>query len=127
MIKPSSPYLMANSVPRAKFCQLFPSAVSVQSVPRFFANPYPPLVSLSPLPKHMYVFVEDLKRLAADLESTDDKAAVVRRYERALVAKGQVCCDLSSGLGFIALIYLEVCASIRKAGEKGENRQRGHT
>ena len=75
----------------------------------------------------MYVFTKDLERLAVDLESTDDEAAVVRRYERALVAKGQVCCELLSDSGYIALTYLEVCASVRKVGEKGENWQRGYT
>ena len=38
----------------------------------------------------MYVFVKDLERLVADLESTNDEAAVVRRYEHALVVRGQV-------------------------------------
>jgi len=68
----------------------------------------------------MYVFTKDLKQLRADLRATDDKAAVVQRYEDALVAKGQVGVIL---VGFLFLSYSrpEVRASVRRAGEKRES------
>lgn len=36
------------------------------------------------------MFTKDLKQLTADLEATDDKLAVVRRYGDALLAKVEV-------------------------------------
>ena len=97
-IRLSSPYLMANSVPRVKFCQPFRSAVCVRICPTSYPTLTPPLVSLSPLPKQMYVFTKDLEQLAADLRTVDDKAAVVQRYEDALAAKSQVRCQIASFL-----------------------------
>lgn len=45
-----------------------------------------------PLPKRFYVFTKDLDQLRADLEATDDKAAVIQRYSDAVVAKSKVFC-----------------------------------
>ena len=61
-----------------------------KSVPRYISNAHSLLVL--PLSKQFYVFTKDLTQLIADLKAADDRLAVVRRYEDALVAKVEVRC-----------------------------------
>lgn len=44
-----------------------------------------------PLPRRLHVFTKDLKQFRADLETTDDEAAVIQRHRDARAAKGEVC------------------------------------
>ena len=44
------------------------------------------------IPRKHCVLTRDLEQLTTDLETTDDKAALIQRYEDALVAKHEVCC-----------------------------------
>jgi len=68
----------------------------------------------------MYVFTKDLERLAADLESTDDEAAVVRRYEHALVAKGQVCRGPPPDLVLSCSRTLEFARALERLEKQGK-------
>ena len=90
--KPPSLYLMANSIPQAKFYRLFRSKVSPDR-----SHVISPMLMVSivpPLPKRMHVFTHDLKRLTADLEVADDRATVVQRYNDEFAAKVEVRCKL---------------------------------
>lgn len=94
-MKLSLPYLVAKYISRVKFCRLFPSKVG----PKIGSKPLTlTLVPDPSLPKVTCVFTKDLKQLAADLEATNDGAAVVQRYKDTLVAKGEVCCEFWSFL-----------------------------
>ena len=76
-----------------------------KSVPGPTNSAHPALVS--PHPEQVHVFTKDLKQLIADLQATDDKAAMTQRYKDALVAKRQVRREFSSCLGSVVLKYLE--------------------
>jgi hypothetical protein len=84
-------------------------------------------VPVPPSTKKIHVFTKDLERLIADLGATADKAAVIERYSVALAAKNKVRYELESGSGSIVLTYPKARASVRKAGENREGRQRGRT
>ena len=70
------------------------------------------------------MFKKDLEKLTADLEATDNKAAVVQQYEYALGAKSRVCCEFgqilvppcSHGLQFVH--ELERLEKAKKAGRE---------
>jgi len=79
------------------------------------------LLSVSSLPKGMYVFTKDIKQLTADLEAADDQEAVILRYSNALVAKNEVRCESWSDFGFAVLTRLKVCTSVREPGKIGES------
>lgn len=85
----------------------------------------PPLVL--PHPRNAHVFTKDLEKLTADLEATCDEAAVVQRYKNTLVVKGKVCCESWLGFGSVMLTPLQVCTSVRIAGENGDNGGRTKT
>ena len=63
----------------------------------------------------MYIFTKDLKQLKMDLEVTKDKSAVIRRYEDALVAKGEVRYKFWSNFDSGVLTHLEVYGNVRQA------------
>jgi len=75
----------------------------------------------------MHVFTEDLEQLIGDLEAADDKAAVVKRYKAAFLAKREVRREISSHFGSVVLKDLVVRAGTRKAGENGGSGQHSHT
>jgi len=74
----SWPCLVAISWLRAKYCQLFQPEVSAKLVPRHILDVHQLLVLP---PNQVHMFTKDLKQLVADLEASDDQAAVVRRYK----------------------------------------------
>ena len=89
-----------------------------KSVLRYTPNSH--LLLVPPFPKLTYVFTKDLKQLIADLGATDDKLAVVQRYEGALAARFEVSCNFRSGFGSVVFTCFEVCANVGKAGKDGE-------
>lgn len=75
----------------------------------------------------MCVFTKDLKQLIADLETTDDEAAVIRRYADTFIAKDKVRREFSSDFEPAVLTCLKVCTGVGKVREKRESGQRSHT
>ena len=90
--KLSPPHLAKNSISQERPCQLFGSNVSAKV--DLFHVIFPILIPLSvpSFDSMLHVFTKDMKRLIADLESADDGAAVVRRYEGALAVRLEVGC-----------------------------------
>jgi len=103
----SSPCLVAISFLRATYCQPFPPKVSVKTVPRHIPDVHPLLVL--PLPNQIHMFTKDLERLAADLEASDDRAAVVQQYKDRFVVKSKV----RRGLGHILVLSCSHSRSLR--------------
>ena len=69
--------------------------VSIKSQRQVDSVSYPLMFTLLlglPPQKRIHMFTKDLKKLAADLEASNDKAAVVRRYKDGLYAKTEVRC-----------------------------------
>jgi len=94
----SSPCLVTISFLRAKYCQPFPPKVSAKSVSCHILDVHPLLVL--PLPNQIHMFTKDLNQLAADLEASDDQAAVVQRYKDEFAVKVKVRC------GFCRILVL---------------------